>query len=85
MAITNGHWRRIGDNPLGFGLARFEDGEKNSFWRLRVTRHHGERLVDIDCRASDLKEIKRTAGDIRLPLQALMIDEGTDDHCVSNA
>lgn len=57
--VTTGNWTRIGDNALGFGVKRFEDGDKNPLWRLQITKHHSEVVIDVDCHASDLREIIR--------------------------
>lgn len=59
MSITSGSWSRIGDNALGLGIRRFEDSDKKPLWRFQVTKNASEPVIDIDCRASDLREVMR--------------------------
>jgi hypothetical protein len=57
--MNSAHWTRIGDNAFGLGVERFENSDKKPLWRLQITGHPNDILIDIDLKAPDLHAIKR--------------------------
>jgi hypothetical protein len=59
-SATNGKWTRIGDLPFGLGLARYEHSKETpALWRFQVTRHAGDKVIEVDAGVKELREIIR--------------------------
>jgi hypothetical protein len=59
-STTNAKWTRIGDLPLGLGLARYEHSKETpGLWRFHITKHAGDKVIEVDAEVRNLREIIR--------------------------